>query len=754
MNIPFISKKVGEKVENYTEYEDRLIEYLTSPSTIIQDADTVQIAKYHQIIVAINYPRIVDPGWLTRLIEMNLDFDLAIHISPYSVDSTIKLLENEVKKQKTDIYGLESEGKIVSQALIQQHQDTMALLNLVQEGTEKMFDMSLYIDAHAYTKEDLEKVTKQIKATMNSIMITPKVPSYQMYGALKSVLPIGDDELKVTRNITSSAAASCFPFAITSLEQHATGILVGFNEINSIPIIIDPFELSNPNILVLGTSGGGKSYAIKLVLMREFMEGLSINIIDPQGEYSDMVRVFNGKTIRIAPDSDSVINPLDILDQTLDEKELSLLAFFRVLLGELTEPERAILDQVIEQTYEDKGITKDPKTWSKEPPVLEDLYNTLKPLTNSSKEIIYRPALAIANALKTYVYGPMRFLNQQTKINLDNRVISFDIRDSPEVGKGVIMFMLLEYVYTQMKKSKTRKMLVIDEAWTILSAGEQAEYILRLIKTCRKFNLSLVMITQDVEDILVSRAGRAVLTNTATKLLLKQDTTVIDQIREYFHLTEGEERFLKIATMGRAMLIAENTRVPIYITASPEEHRIITTKPDELIQIQEITRPIGVEVPREFDINRPVHRKIELDDEQLKQLQVRDFDEVRVNTLTDESELFLIRNETENTDEHFVLQYLILEEIKKYSDKGILHHTRLPDITFETPDGRIIAVEVEADVGLKRSLENMDEKMPVMKKYNDYFFVVTNPILKRDYRERYGTILERTEVPAKIASYF
>jgi hypothetical protein len=323
-SAPKLKPKEKAAVESYTEYEDRLIEYLTSPSTINVHSSEIEIGKYHQVICAINYPRLVDPGWLTRLIEMNLDFDLSIHISPYKIDTTIKLLENEIKKQKTDLYALETEGKIVPQALIQQHQDTMALLQLIQEGTEKMFDMSLYIDAKAYNKEDLERISKQIRDTMNSIMIIPKIPSYQMYQGLRSTLPIGIDQIHVTRNITSSAAAACFPFAITSLEQHATGILIGFNEYNSIPIIIDPFQLSNPNILVLGTSGGGKSYGIKLILMREFMEGVSINIIDPQAEYTDLIRTFNGEVIRIAPESDSIINPFDMMDQTFDEKKLSL----------------------------------------------------------------------------------------------------------------------------------------------------------------------------------------------------------------------------------------------------------------------------------------------------------------------------------------------------------------------------------------------------------------------------------------------
>jgi hypothetical protein len=364
--------------------------------------------------------------------------------------------------------------------------------------------------------------------------------------------------------------------------------------------------------------------------------------------------------------------------------------------------------------------------------------------------------MAIVNSLKSYVFGPMRFMNQQTRMNLANRMISFDIKDSPDVGKGTLMFLILEYVYTQMKKSKTRKILVIDEAWTILSSGEQSEYVLRLVKTCRKFNLALIMITQDVEDVLSSRAGRAVLTNTATKLLIKQDTSILDEIVKQFNLNEAEKRFMKIATAGRALLIAETSRIPIYIHASPEEHRIITTKPDEMLQIEsaDVKKPMSKEVYREFNVNLPIHRKVDLTDEQLRQLEVRDYMEIRVKMLNGESDLFLIRNESEDTDEHFVLQHLILDEIRKYTEKGLIHHTRLPDITFETPNSKMVAIEVETDVGLKRSLESMEAKLNVMKKYDDNFFVVENPTILQDYKEKFGTMISRTEVPGKIASYF
>ncbi|MBU4436745.1 MAG: ATP-binding protein [Candidatus Altiarchaeota archaeon] len=753
--LPFLKGKEKKKLTGtYEDYESKLIGYLTSPPTIVKHPNEIQADKYHRCIAAINYPRLVEAGWLTRLIEMNLDFDLSIHIAPYSIESTIKMLETELKKQKTDLFGLKTEGKIIPQSLIQKHEDTKALLEAIQSGTEKMFSMALYIDAKSYDLKELDKITAKIRGQMNSIMVTPKITTYQMYKALKSILPIGHDELKITREITSSAASSCFPFAITSLEPHATGILIGFNKRNSIPIIIDPFELSNPNMLVLGTSGGGKSYCIKLMLMREFMESVDINIIDPQAEYTDLIKTFNGKTIKIAPGSNVVINPMDLMGQTLDEKKLSLLAFFRVLMGELKESQRAILDDAIDATYEEIGITTDPRTWSKRPPTLEDLYKQVLPLTRSDKDVIYKPALEIANRMKTYVHGPLRFLNQQTKIDLDNRMISFDIRDIPDVGKGTLMFLLLEYVYNMMKKSKKRKMLVIDEAWMVLSAGEEGEYILRLVKTCRKFNLSLTMITQDVEDVLTSRAGRAVMANTATKLLLKQDTTVIDEITERFHLNEAETRQLRIAGTGDALLIAGALRVPIEIKASPEEHKLITTKPDELLDMVRKAKGPGVEreMAPELDIKKAVQEKTAFTNEQIKTLMDIGFNEVRVSDLEGTSKLYMIKNETEDTDEHFVVQNLARNEIKKYTDKALIHHTKMPDITFESSDGKIVAVEIVADISLKGNIEAIEEKINILRKYDDYFFIVGDPKLVK--YESFGEILTRTQVPAKIKSYF
>jgi conjugal transfer ATP-binding protein TraC len=758
LNLPFIGgkkkKKAGEAEGDYSsKYQSKLLEYLTSPSKIIQHVDDVQIEKHHRIISAVSWPRLVEAGWLTRLVEMNLDFDLAIHLEPYEIEKTIKMLENELKKQKTDLFGLEAEGKIVPQSLIQKHKDTKALLESIQGGTEKMFGISLYIDAKHYEKKKLDDVSRRIEEKMASLMITPKVPSFQMYKALRSTLPVLDDQLKITRDITSSATSACFPFVMSSLESKAGGVLLGFNTINDIPIIIDPFKVSNPNILVLGTSGGGKSYCIKLYLMREFLEGVDINVIDPQAEYTDFAKTFSGKTVEIAPGSDTVLNPFDLLEQTLDEKKLSLLSFFRVLMGEMDEGERAVLDDCIDATYDGIGITKDPKTWSKRPPIIGDLYDQVLPLTKSDKDIIYRPSMKIANRLKSYVTGPLRFINQQTKINMDNRVITFNIKDTPDVGKGTMMFLLLEFIYSEMKKSRKRKILVIDEAWTVLSAGDEGDYILRIVKTCRKFNLGLVMITQDVEDVLTSRAGRAVLSNTATKILMKQDPSIIHDLTDRFRLNEKEQRFLQTAGMGNALLILGPMRAPIRIKASPEEHRIITTNPDELIEMVHEAEVMDVKregVP-DLDITRLLQRKINLSNEQIDALVKIGFHEVRFKNLSGTSELFVIMNETGYTDERFVLQELIKEEISKYTSKVMIHYTDLADISFESNEHKMIGIEVVAEPTSDLDERMMNKKLPILQKYDEYFIVAAREETQR--LEGYGNIYLRDDVPKVLASY-
>ncbi|OYT54785.1 MAG: hypothetical protein B6U72_01580 [Candidatus Altiarchaeales archaeon ex4484_2] len=758
LNLPFIGgkkkKKSGGAEGGYSsKYQSKLLEYLTSPSKIIQHVDDVQIEKHHRIISAVSWPRLVEAGWLTRLVEMNLDFDLSMHLVPYEIEKTIKMLENELKKQKTDLFGLEAEGKIVPQSLIQKHKDTKALLESIQGGTEKMFGISLYIDAKHYEKKKLDDVSRRIEDKMASLMITPKVPSFQMYKALRSTLPVLDDQLKITRDITSSATSACFPFVMSSLESKAGGVLLGFNTINDIPIIIDPFKVSNPNILVLGTSGGGKSYCIKLYLMREFLEGVDINVIDPQAEYTDFAKTFSGKTVEIAPGSDTVLNPFDLLEQTLDEKKLSLLSFFRVLMGEMDEGERAVLDDCIDATYDGIGITKDPKTWSKRPPIIGDLYDQVLPLTKSDKDIIYRPSMKIANRLKSYVTGPLRFINQQTKINMDNRVITFNIKDTPDVGKGTMMFLLLEFIYSEMKKSRKRKILVVDEAWTVLSAGDEGDYILRIVKTCRKFNLGLVMITQDVEDVLTSRAGRAVLSNTATKILMKQDPSIIHDLTDRFRLNEKEQRFLQTAGIGNALLILGPMRAPIRIKASPEEHRIITTNPDELLEM--VHEAKVMEVKREgvpdLDITKLLQRKINLSNEQIDALVKIGFHEVRFKNLSGTSELFIILNETGYTDERFVLQELIKEEISKYTSKVMIHYTDLADISFESIDHKMIGIEVVAEPTPDMDERMINKQLPILQKYDEYFIVAAKGETQR--LEGYGRIYARDDVPKLVMSY-
>jgi len=487
--------------------------------------------------------------------------------------------------------------------------------------------------------------------------------------------------------------------------------------------------------------------------MREFLEGVDINVIDPQAEYSDFAKTFSGESIDISPGSDTVLNPFDLIGQTLDEKKLSLLAFFRVLLGEMDEGARAILDDCIDATYDGVGITKDPKTWSKTPPILGDLYDQVIPLTKSNKEIIYKPSMSIVNRLKSYVTGSLRFLNQQTEISIDNRVITFNIKNTPDVGKGTVMFLLLEYIYNQMKKSRKRKILVIDEAWTVLSAGSEGEYILRLVKTCRKFNLGLVMITQDVEDVLTSRAGRAVLSNTATKILLKQDPSIIQDLTKRFRLNEKEQRFLQTAGVGHALLIVGTMRSPIRIKASPEEHRIITTNPDELMEMVHKAEVLKVkrEAIPELDITKVMQRKVDLSNEQIAALEHIGFHEARVSNLKDLPELLLIRNETKFSDEHFALQELIKEELLKHTKKAVVHYTDLADVSFESRDGRMIGIEVIAEANVDADIRAIDKKLPILQKYDEYMIVVAREEIKK--MGTYERIILRAEVPKTVAMY-
>jgi len=560
--------------------KDKTIYNIVAPEEIINQPDYIKVNNhFNKIISAIGYPRTVEEGFLDKIITAAGNFDLSIHIEPFPIETTLTMLNRELQKQRADLFAAELKHSFQPSLEIQ-YKDTRSVLDSIQRGEEKLFNVSLYVNVKATSVEELDLQSKKIQSLLNSILVIPKVHKFRMAQGLRSVLPFGVNELGIKRNITTHALSAFFPFTSPFLILEKGGVFLGLNK-NKLPIIKDIFSLSNANGAILATSGSGKSFTAKLIISRYLMNGTKIIVIDPQTEYVKLTEKYGGKVITLSRDSPTIINPLDLLGHTYVEKRLALLDMFRVMFGDLSEIQKAILDRAISKTYQSKGISE--KNYEKKkPPILGDLYAQLESLSKQASQYEQTTYTALLNRLSMYVTGVFSFLNKPTQIDVNSNFITFNIGNMPKQVKPVMMFLILEYVYSMMKKDWQRKLLIVDEAWSLLQNTGEEGYVFEVVKTCRKFNLGLLLITQDVADLVNSKAGRAVLANSSYTILLRQKPAVIDSVIDVFHLSFAEREHLLTANVGEGLLLMENDHQEFKIIASPQEHELITTNPDEL----------------------------------------------------------------------------------------------------------------------------------------------------------------------------
>ena len=580
-------KKKEEEIEEARIEEGKRMARIVLPSLIQNRMNEIKVdEKWRRIIAADGYPRSVEDGWLNKLVSMSGNFDMVMHIDPKPLNKVMNQLNRELTKQASDINTLSKKGEIIPTSLQIQHEDTKNVLRVIQKGEEKMFDVSLYVAPKADSQEELELLTKRVNATFNSVMIQPKIPKMKMLDGLKSILPFSQDKLKITRNITSSALAACFPFTTSGLKIEKDGVMFGVNQDNKIPVIIDAFNLNNPNGLILATSGAGKSFFVKIFEIRQLLRGVNVINLDPQGEYTKLTKAYKGQSIKISKDSDTVINPFDMMGMDYADKIASLHSLMNTIIDDISSPQTGLLDDAFRQIYTDAGITEQKHTWDNQPPTFTDLYSVVKAKETDDNHLTRASAMALSNRLRMFTEGSLKFLNQQTELDFDNRMISFDISQVPKLAKPAMMYTILEYIMHKMKNNMKRKIFVIDEAWLLLKYPEAASRIFEIVKTSRKYNMSFIIITQEVGDLLGSGAGKSVLANTSWKLLLRQDPSVIDSISKTFKLNYDETMLLMNAQAGEGLLMAYNNRIPLKVIASKREYDIVTTNPEDILKTE------------------------------------------------------------------------------------------------------------------------------------------------------------------------
>ncbi len=558
---------------------------IVAPAAIEVDFDHIKIGdRWFRTLFVAGYPRFVSANWLEPLISFTHTLDIAMYVFPTRSEEVLDRLKRKVGEMEATIQSDMKRGRVIEPSVQVALEDALSLQQELAKGSERFFQFGLYVTIPAVSKEDLDKTTKQVEATLGSLLIVTKRAVLQMEEGFKTTLPMGQDRLMISRNMDTTSLATTFPFTTSELTANE-GILYGINEGNDSLIIFDRFTLENANAVVFGKSGGGKSYMVKLEIMRALMFDTEVIVIDPENEYETLTHALGGEYIRFHFGTTTKINPFDLSflrhkekgeESELNQKILSLHGFFRVVMGKLTPSEDALLDRSLILTYKQKGITPDPATQAIEPPLMEDLYKTLVGMEEPL-------AKGLADRIEKFVKGSMvGIFDQQTNVEIRNPLTVFSIRDLEEELRPIAMYLILDFIWTKIRRDKKRRILVVDEAWYMMKFPDSANFLNSIAKRARKYYLGLTTITQDVEDFLSVELGKAIIQNSSIQILLKQSAAAIEQVAEVFYLSEGEKHLLLSADIGEGLFFAGPAHAAMRVIASPDEHGLVTTKPQEL----------------------------------------------------------------------------------------------------------------------------------------------------------------------------
>ncbi|TSC53982.1 MAG: Type IV secretory pathway VirB4 components-like protein [Microgenomates group bacterium LiPW_31] len=561
------------------------VQDVVAPGAIEVDFDYLKIGnKYFRTLFVAGYPRFVSANWLAPLINFDHSLDVAMYIYPVEGKGVLDDLRRKIAEMEAEIQTDIERGRIVDPATQAKVEDARVLQEQLVKGAERFFQFGLYITIPADSLEELDQVSKQVASTLGSLLIISKHATLQMEDGFKATIPTCVDRLMITRNMDTTSLATTFPFTSSELTANE-GIMYGINEHNDSLIIFDRFTLENANSVIFAKAGAGKSYLVKLEVLRSLIFGTEIIVIDPEAEYKALSEAVGGEYITFGFQSQAKINPFDLSavyeegENQLGLKILSLHSLFKVIMGQLNPTEEAVLDRALILTYKMKGITPEPATQKNEPPLMEDLYKALRGMEEPQASLL-------ADRIEKFVKGSfVGIFDQRSNVDIKNPFTVFSIRDLEDVLRPIAMFIILDYIWTKIKREMKKRILVVDEAWHLMKYPDSASFLYSIAKRARKYYLGLTTITQDVEDFLTSDYGKAIVTNSSLQILMKQSVAAIDKVAQVFYLSEGEKQLLLSADIGEGIFFAGPNHVAIRVVASPEEHRLITTKPSELLEM-------------------------------------------------------------------------------------------------------------------------------------------------------------------------
>lgn len=537
-----------------------------------------------------NYPRFVESNWLEPLISFNHPLIISMFIYPSESRGVLGDLKRKIAEMEATMQTDMERGRMVDPSLQVALEDAESLQEQLVKGAERFFQFALYITIPTTDNAQLNDIGKLVSSTMASLAATIHPASLQMEDGFRASLPLGEDPLLLTHNMDTTSLSTTFPFTTSELTSNS-GIMYGINEHNGSLILFDRFSLENANSVVFAKSGAGKSYLVKLEVLRSLMFGADVLVIDPEQEYLALSQAVGGQYINFSATSNVKINPFDLSslatpgENELGRKILSLTSFLKLVLGSLNPNEAAILDRALKQTYILRGITDDPKTQINPPngyPLMEDLYKVLAGMEDELSS-------GLSMRLERFIKGSLSgIFSSPSNLDLDNPFIVFSVRDLADELRPLAIYMILEFIWTRIRSKLKKRILVVDEAWYLMQQPDSANFLVDLAKRARKYYLGLTTITQDVEDFLTTDRGKEVIANSSIQVLLKQAPASIEKVGQVFNLSQGERRLLLTAGVGQGLFFAGSTHVAMRVVASPDEHQLITSNPAELLARQTV----------------------------------------------------------------------------------------------------------------------------------------------------------------------
>lgn len=582
----------AEAARQFNEGVSSLVDIL-SPAAMKVSPRFLEIdGKFATTLFTTTYPRYLDTNWFAPIVNFDVEFDVAMYVYPQDSATILRLLRKRVTQVSASISMKAEAGKVRDPQLETAYQDIEELRDRLVQGTERFYKYGLYLTLYADSEQELDNVLAQVEVLLEGRLIYAKQALFQVEQAFTSTLPLGQDRLGINTNLNTSPLSTTFPFVSSDLTSNS-GILYGINLHNNSLILFDRFSLENANMVIFAKSGAGKSYAVKLEILRSLMFGTEVIVIDPEQEYRYLADAVGGSYLRIAIASEHRINPFDLPelqededpDAVLRENIIRLDGLVALMASGVTPEEQSIVDKALWEAYALKDITPGARWKQPEVPTLQDFYNILSEMQGGKN---------VATRLQRYVEGTFAgIFNRPTNIDLDKQLMVFNIRDMEEELRPIAMHVVLGYIWNRVRSQLKRRLLVVDEAWIMMKHEESAKFLFSMAKRARKYYLGVTTITQDITDFLNSKYGKPIVTNSSIQLLLRQSPAAIDLLAGVFYLTDHEKFRLLESDVGEGIFFAGLKHVAIKIIASYAEDQIITSDPQQILAIEAAKRELA-----------------------------------------------------------------------------------------------------------------------------------------------------------------